>query len=86
MTDFGFPRSLLALDDEGLETIMALSKPILASERGDFLQALASELEAHPDASGPGSIHRIASELQRRFMRHQDAARGPAARLHERRS
>jgi hypothetical protein len=64
------------------------AEPILASQRGAFLEALATELRANHDAIGVGAIHRIGRELQRQFLRHPDAveARRPAARLHERRS
>jgi hypothetical protein len=81
-----FPPALLALTDTELEIVMGLSAPILPSQRGDFLEALAAEL-AHSEAIGAGAIHRIGRQLQLRFLRHPSAvqARGPATRLHERR-
>jgi hypothetical protein len=53
-------------------------------ERGQFLEALAAELAAHPEAVGVGRVHRVARELQRRFMCGHEVARGPAARAAER--
>jgi hypothetical protein len=84
MTD-SLPRSLLALDEEELGAVMAIAEPILISQRSAFLRALAAELQACPDTVGPGAIHRIGRELQRRFPCHQSAteARG-RTRLHER--
>jgi hypothetical protein len=35
-------------------------------QRGDFLKALATELERHP-VFGPGLVHRLAAELQMTF-------------------
>jgi hypothetical protein len=85
MPDRSFPPSLLALTDVELEIVMGLSAPILQSQRGAFLQALAAELQANPDAVGSGAIHRLGRELQRRFLRHTEATRGHGVRLHERR-
>jgi hypothetical protein len=57
----------LSLDDEGYSIVMRAAEPIVPSERGLFLQAMADALAQHP-VTGAGLIHRLASDLQRRFV------------------
>jgi hypothetical protein len=46
-------------------------------QRGAFLQALAKELELHPIV-GPGLVHRLAAELQRRYVIAPDRETSPS--------
>jgi hypothetical protein len=71
---------MISLSDEEMDAITELAAPILPSHRGAFLEAVAVELQAHPDAIGVGSISRVGRQLQPRFLRHPSAvqARGPA--------
>ncbi|HWY81630.1 MAG TPA: hypothetical protein VNY10_06800 [Roseiarcus sp.] len=57
----------LSLSDDEYAAIQAAAAPIHPLQRGDFLQALAKELERHP-VVGPGLVHRLAAELQRRYV------------------
>jgi hypothetical protein len=54
-------------------------KPIHPLQRSAFLQSLAKELELHPIV-GPGLVHRLAAELQRRFVVQARTETGLAAR------
>ena len=45
-------------------------------QRDAFLQALAEELEKHP-VVGPGLVHRLAADLQRRFGVEAHSETGP---------
>jgi hypothetical protein len=65
----------LALPDDLHAMVMAAAAPIAASERQQFLSELAAELERHP-VIGPGLLHRLAAQLQRR---HAVEARSMAA-------
>ena len=56
----------LSLTDDEYAAVQAAAAPIRPLERGAFLQALAKELEQHP-VVGPGLVHRLAADLQRRF-------------------
>jgi hypothetical protein len=42
-------------------------RPIHPLQRDDFLRTLAVELERH--SVGPGLVHRLAADLQRKFVR-----------------
>jgi hypothetical protein len=55
----------LALTDDELSAIQRAAAPVHPQQRSAFLQALAKELELHP-IIGPGLVHRLAAELQRR--------------------
>ena len=70
----------LSLTDDEYETVMAAAAPIHQAERGLFLLALAEEIARHP-VTGAGLIHRLASELQRRFC--VQARADATTRLHE---
>jgi hypothetical protein len=56
----------LSLNDDEYNAVQAAAAPIHPLQRSAFLQALAKELELHP-AIGPGLVHRLAAELQRRY-------------------
>jgi hypothetical protein len=57
----------LALTDDELSAVQRAAAPIHPGQRDAFLKALAEELELHPIV-GPGLVHRLAAELQRRFV------------------
>jgi hypothetical protein len=57
----------LSLSDAEYVVVQAAAAPIPPLQRGEFLQALATELEKHP-VVGPGLVHRVAAELQRRYV------------------
>jgi len=56
---------MIALDDTELEQVMTAARPLPPKMRGEFLQAVAAELEHQ---RGPGAICRACRELQRRFF------------------
>jgi hypothetical protein len=54
----------LSLSDDEYAAIQAAAAPIHPLQRGDFLQALAKELERHPVVSpGLGATYRIARDF-----------------------
>jgi hypothetical protein len=57
----------LALTDDEYAAVQAAAAPIHPLQRGDFLKALATELERHP-VVGPGVVHRCAADLQKTFV------------------
>jgi hypothetical protein len=57
----------LSLSDDEFAAVQAAAAPIHPLQRGAFLEALAKELEQHP-VVGPGLVHRLAAELQRRYL------------------
>jgi hypothetical protein len=57
----------LSLSDAEYAAVQAAAAPIHPLQRGAFLKALADELGRHP-VVGPGLVHRLAGELQRRFV------------------
>jgi hypothetical protein len=68
----------LSLTDAEYDSVMMAAAPIHPAERGLFLLALAEEIARH-SIVGPGSIHRLASDLQRRYV---VQARSDAATRH----
>ena len=56
----------LPLPDDVYDIVQAAAAPIHPQHRGEFLQALAGEIERHP-VIGPGLVHRIAADLQHRY-------------------
>ena len=57
----------LSLSDDEYSAVQAAAAPIHPLQRGDFLKALAAELERYP-VIGPGVVHRCAAEIQRRYV------------------
>jgi hypothetical protein len=61
----------LSLSDEEMSLLRELSAPIDRRRRPEFLIAVALELEASGQAgegdAGPGLVHRVAREVQRRY-------------------
>jgi hypothetical protein len=68
----------LALNDDEFAAVQAAAAPIHPLQRGAFLQALAKELELHPIV-GPGLVHRLAADLQRRFVISPERETSPSA-------
>ncbi len=74
----------LSLSNEEMNQLLTLSEPVAYGQRRAFLQAVAAGLEACPHP-GPGATHRIARDVQRRFVLEarwvapeRDTARGRA--------
>ncbi|MBV9908333.1 MAG: hypothetical protein JOY52_12320 [Hyphomicrobiales bacterium] len=57
----------LALTEDEFAIVMSAAAPILPGQRPDFLAALADELGRH-ETRGPGLVHRLAADLQRKFV------------------
>jgi hypothetical protein len=57
---------MLSLSDDEFAAVQAAAAPIHPMQRGAFLEALATELKKDP-VVGPGLVHRLAAELQRRY-------------------
>jgi hypothetical protein len=57
----------LSLSDDEYNAVQAAAAPIHPLQRGAFLKALAGELEQHP-VVGPGLVHRLAADIQRRYV------------------
>jgi hypothetical protein len=60
----GFPRTLLALTDGQLETIMAAAHPLAPAARSAFLEGVAARLAGVVEI-GDGVVSRACRELQR---------------------
>jgi hypothetical protein len=56
----------LALSDEEMDVLHRLAAPIAWGRRQEFLDQVAAALAACPQP-GPGSVHRVARELQKHF-------------------
>jgi hypothetical protein len=61
------PPALLSLSDSEMTALMQASRPIRPEMRDAFLEAVATELGRYLEV-GPGLVHRIARETQRRFF------------------
>jgi hypothetical protein len=81
----------LALSDEEKDVLITLSQPIAFGRRAEFMQAVADVLEESGGGSGVGLVHRVARQVQGRFVleaqretsiaagaRHLGAKRAPA--------
>jgi hypothetical protein len=68
----------LSLSDDEYSAVQAAAAPIHPLQRGDFLKALATELERHPEIA-PGLVHRCAAELQKTFgvVAHSETCSSP---------
>jgi hypothetical protein len=58
----------IAFSDAELDMLLTLAQPLPPENRTRFLEAIAAELAAQGAELGPGSVHRIARELQKRFF------------------
>jgi hypothetical protein len=56
----------LRLPDHDFERLMQAAKPLAAPDRDDFFKDVAAEVGRH-EVVGPGLLHRIISEVQRRY-------------------
>jgi hypothetical protein len=56
----------LSLSNDEKEVLFTLAEPLDHRRRGEFLATVAAELEACPQP-GPGLVHRVAAQVQRRF-------------------
>ena len=57
----------LRLTDHDFERLMQAAKPLPVSDRDAFLKDVPAELGQH-EVVGPGLLHRIISEVQRRYI------------------
>jgi hypothetical protein len=68
----------LSLSDDEWAAVMQAAGP--PRQRDDFLRTLAAELERH-SIVGPGLVHRLAADLQRKYVvearREADSAERP---------
>jgi hypothetical protein len=61
--------SAMPLSGVEYEIASALAAPLPRSQRENFLVAIEGELQAWPEqARGPGLVHRVAANLQKRFF------------------
>jgi hypothetical protein len=56
----------LRLTDHDFDRLMQAAKPVAAPDRDALLRDIAAELCKH-EVVGPGLLHRIISEVQRRY-------------------
>jgi hypothetical protein len=75
---------MLSLNDDEYQAVMQAAGPVHPTQRSAFLRALAKELELHPIV-GPGLVHRLAADIQRRYViapeRQTSAAAEPCEQL-----
>ena len=64
----------LALTDAQLTAIMSAAEPLEAHDRTLFLEDVAAALQGLVEI-GDGLVHRVASEMQRRYWRAPDLSR-----------
>ena len=57
----------LRLTDHDFQGLMQAAKPLPISERNAFLNDIAAELGRY-EVVGPGLLHRIVTEVQRRYI------------------
>ena len=57
----------LSLSDEELSLLRTLAEPVAYGRRREFLQEVAAELANCPQP-GPGATHRVARDVQRRYV------------------
>jgi len=65
---------MIRLSDDELTTVMAAARPIDVGRRDAFLQDVAAALR-HCCEVGPGTVHRICAEVQRRHFDPPDLSR-----------
>ena len=58
---------MITLDNDELKQINLAARPLREKVRGEFLAAVAAELQHQPQC-GPGVVYRACRELQRRFF------------------
>ena len=57
----------LRLTEHDFQGLMQAAKPLPISERNAFLNDIVAELGQH-EVVGPGLLHRIVTEVQRRYL------------------
>ncbi len=57
----------VSLSDDKLAIVMDCAPPFAPKDRDAFLRDVATELAKHPDEFGPGTVHRLVRETQRRY-------------------
>ena len=65
----------LRLTDHDFGRLMQAAKPVPALDRDAFLKDVAAELGQH-EVVGPGLLHRVISEVQRRYIATRERATG----------
>ena len=65
----------LRLTDHDFDRLMQAAKPVPAPDRDAFLKDVAAELGQH-EVVGPGFLHRVISEVQRRYIATRERATG----------
>jgi hypothetical protein len=63
----------LRLTDHDFDRLMQAAKPVPAPDRDAFLKDVAAELGQH-EVVGPGLLHRVISEVQRRYIATRERA------------
>ena len=58
----------LSLTDQEMAAVLDAAAPINPARRSAFLEDLAGELAKCPEGIGLGGIHRIAREIQHRYI------------------
>jgi hypothetical protein len=69
----------IRLTDSELDAVMAAARPLPVARRDAFLQQVAAELR-HCNELGPGVVHRVCAETQRRFFDPPDLSRAASRR------
>jgi hypothetical protein len=67
----------LALSDDELSAIFAAATPLAVDVRYEFVRTVAAVLATCPEI-GPGLVHRVCAETQRRFFTPPTVPRVPA--------
>jgi hypothetical protein len=57
----------LKLTDAELDAVFNAARPLAPNVREDFLKEVADRLSSYPTV-GPGTVHRVCLEMQRRFF------------------
>jgi hypothetical protein len=73
----------ISLSDDELAAVMDGARPLAPEHRDAFLRDIAAELAKHPDELGPGIVHRLVRETQRRYFdppTFADTLSGPRSR------
>ena len=65
----------LRLTEHDFERLTQAAKPLLGFDRDAFLRDVAAELGQH-EVVGPGLLHRVISEVQRRYIAPRERATG----------
>jgi hypothetical protein len=58
----------LHLSDEEIDVLLGLAAPIAYERRREFMEAVAAAVEQAGVGSGVGLVHRVAREVQGRFV------------------